>query len=199
MKSTVLILLLSLVFSNVKAQHKWDPFGDLPDLGWYVKGGVYALNIAQEQAWLGSIKGGVTWHNRNALGVAFKWSLNRIEPAMEVDPNVFLNAALTSAFYEYTFNAKQLVHPALSLDVGVGDVNMEFKNQAISSVLFPYGEAYFFFAQPEAKLEINLHSRWRANLGVSYVWVPSLNYRAVNAKNMSGPSFSFGLKYGRFL
>jgi hypothetical protein len=192
------IVIVFTCLSSV-AQHKWDPFGDLPDLGWYAEGGVYSMRIAQELAWLGAAKGAVTWNDHHALGVAFKWSMNKLEPSNEVDPDVFLNVAFTSAFYEYTIKPKRVVHPVFSLDVGAGDMNMEFKEPAISAPLFPYGEQYFFFAQPQAKLEVNVHPRLKAHLAASYVWVSSLQYRALNAQNTSSPSFSIGLKYGRFL
>lgn len=199
MRITTIVLFLILAITSFAQKKKWQPINDIPDLGWFAEAGVSSMFIAEDNALLGRVRGAVTYNNNNAIGVNFSWSLNRLDPPNEVDNEVFLNAALTSAFYEYVLKPYKKLHVSFSADVGAGDVNMEYKNQSTPRALFPYEEKYFFFAQPSVRLELNVLPKIRANVAASYVWVPSLEDRAVNAANFSGPAFSFGIKYGKFL
>ena len=68
-----------------------------------------------------------------------------------------------------------------------------------SNDAFPYGEKYFFYIEPGAKIEVAITEKILINIGATYVFVPKLDYRAVTAKNISGPAAIVGIKYGKFL
>jgi hypothetical protein len=192
---TLTLLILNL---NVAAQDKWHPFTNIPDFGYVFELSGQLNNVAEVSSGLMGLRAGLTFNTNYATGVSFKWSLTKIEPPAEVDKDVFLNIAFTSAYLEYTFTPSNKIHVTLPIDIGVGDVNMEPTGGGQNALLFPYGESYFFYTEPGIMTELNLAERLRLNLGLTYVWVPKLDYRAANADNVSGLCPKIGIKYGRF-
>lgn len=180
------------------AQDKWYPFSNIPNFGHVFELSGQLNNAAEVSSGIMGLRAGLTFNTNSATGVSFKWSLTKIEPPEEVDKDVFLNIAFTSAYFEYTFTPNKKIHVTVPIDVGVGDVNMEPKGGGQNAILFPYGESYFFYTEPGIMTELNLAERLRLNLGITYVWVPKLDYREVNAENLSGLCPKIGIKYGRF-
>ncbi|MBT8328019.1 MAG: hypothetical protein KJP21_09880 [Bacteroidia bacterium] len=197
MKYIIIVLSLFVTIQSFGASDK-EPDFELPDFGYVFELTDQLQKISGEQVNMFGIRGGLTFNTNYAVGFSFKFSTNRILPADEIDKNVFLNVALTSAYIEYTLKPSSRVHLTFPLDIGGGDVNMEWKEYR-SSDPFPYGEKYFFYVEPGAKLEIAITKKLLINLGATYVFVPKLDYRAVTAKNISGPSAIVGIKYGKFL
>lgn len=198
MKNT-LLLFVSIVISNFTfGQKKWTPFSNIPDFGHVFELTGQRAYVADVSSALLGLRAGLTYNTNYATGISFKWSLNQIAPEAEVDKDVFLNIAFTSAYFEYTFSTDKKLHITVPIDIGVGDVNMEPYGGGQNATLFPYGESYFFYTEPGVFSEINISPRFRVNLGVTYIWVPKLEYRAANAENVSGLCPKIGIKYGRF-
>ncbi len=192
--------MLALLLTNqAQSQDKWFPFSNIPPLGFVVQGGVQNLSIDGDQAYLMSVRGGVTYLENYSTGISFKFSTNRINPIGNNDPDVFLNFALTALYVEYTFKPQSRLHITIPIDIGGGDLNYEFKNWQPGQNTFPYSEKYFFFAEPALQLEYNITSKLRCNLGASYVYIPRLQYRSVTHQNTGPLSFGLGIKYGKFL
>lgn len=198
MKKSVLLFISLGLCTFVFGQKKWTPFSNIPDFGHAFELTGQRANVADVSSALLGLRAGLTYNNNFATGISFKWSLNKIAPEAEIDKDVFLNIAFTSAYFEYTFSPDKMLHITVPIDVGVGDVNMEPYGGGQNSTLFPYGESYFFYTEPGIMSEINISPRFRANLGITYLWVPKLEYRAVNAGNVSGLCPKIGIKYGRF-
>ncbi len=194
------ILLLTAFIINFQSFGRFDkdPSVELPDFGYVFELTDQLMQISGEQANMFGVRAGLTFNTNYAVGVSFKFSTNRIFPEKEIDKNVFLNVALTSAYIEYTLKPTNRLRLTFPLDIGGGDVNMEWKEYR-SNDAFPYGEKYFFYVEPGAKLEFAVTKKILVNLGATYVFVPKLDYRAVSANNISGPSAIVGIKYGKFL
>jgi hypothetical protein len=196
-KVTLISAVLVLTICS-SAQEKWHPFSNIPDFGHAFELCWQLNEVAEVSSGLLGLRAGLTYNTHFATGVSFKWSLNEIEPPTEIDKDVFMNIAFTSAYFEYTFNPSKTFHITIPIDIGAGDVNMEPKGGGQNALLFPYGESYFFYTEPGIMTEINLAERVRLNVGITYVWVPKLEYRAANAENVSGLCPKIGIKYGRF-
>ncbi len=125
--------------------------------------------------------------------------INKNIPFDRSRPVYILNSALTSAYFESTLNLTKKVQFTFPSDIGGGDVNMEYTDWVAGLADFPYDEKYFFYVEPGAMIQVHIAKKIKFNAGLTYVCVPKLSYRAVNASNMTTPSFKIGTKYGRFL
>lgn len=198
MKKSVFLFISLLLCTFVFGQKKWAPFSNMPEMGYAFELAVQQANVGEVSSALMGLRGGINFNNHYATGVSFKWSLNQIAPPAEMDKDVFLNIAFSSAYFEYTFSPDKRIHITIPIDVGAGDVNMEPYGGGQNATLFPYGESYFFYTEPGLLTELNISRKIRLNLGMTYIWVPKLEYRAVNAQNVSGFCPKIGIKYGRF-
>ena len=170
----------------------------LPDFGYVFELTSQVQQITGQTSNLLGVRAGLTFNTHYNVGVSFKFSTNRIFPTYEPNKEVFLNVALTSAYLEYTVAPSKRLNVVLPIDIGGGDVNMEWIKYR-SNNTFPYDEKYFFFVEPGAKLEYSITKNIKVNLGATFLYVPKLSYRAVNEQNISGPTAIIGVKYGKFL
>jgi type 1 glutamine amidotransferase len=106
-------------------------------------------------------------------------------------------------YYERTFMPSEKVHITVPFAVGVGVGNSyydwkELDANGVSSL--PYKEEqYYLYIEPAVKIGVKLTDKFRLNAGVTYDLAPmEFSYRGVTNKNVSGPRFQLGIRYGKW-
>lgn len=144
------------------------------------------------------IRGGIVLADKLTIGGVFKTSVNNIIPKSETDNRVYLHMYMFGGLLEYTLWSDKVVHLTFPLTIGGGKVEMDRLDNIRSISGQPYGEKYFFFAEPSALVEINLHKYVRLNAGASYRFAGNMTYRNFNQNALSGISGVIGVKFGIF-
>lgn len=199
-RNTIIFAALIIIGMNAKAQHQ------KTIINWPVKHkfGVaispsYEISrIDNASASFFGVRGGIVLVDKITVGGAFKTSVNKIIPKSETDNRVYLHTYMFGGLIEYTLWSANAVHLTFPLIIGTGKVEMDRLDGIRNISGQPYGEKYFFFAEPSALLEINLHKYVRLNAGANYRFVGKMAYRNFNQSALSGISGVVGLKLGKF-
>ena len=179
---------------------KWQPFSKMPPINLYAELNSQLAQIENQDAIGLGFKGGVTWSPNSAVGFSFTSTINKYSPTREVDDRVYLKNVHTGLYYEYMWKPNNRVHFIVPVELGVGECFYEWRDiKYYSGSSYPYGEQYYFYLEPTAKLEFNLSERFRINAGVSYTLVPQeFEFRTITNSSLSVPSLEIGIRYGRF-
>lgn len=150
---------------------------------------------------LPGVRAGVQLGQGLAIGGSFSRSVGEMRPASEISDQLYMDMQLGGLLLEFTTAPNKLVHFTFPLVIGAGEVEMDTRER------FEYltgmddnnfGEEHFFFIEPSAQLEINLHKYVRLNLGASYRFVNNASYRGLDHADLSGFNAVFGIKAGMF-
>lgn len=168
--------------------------------GFYAGSSIQYGPVADAGAAFVTVQGGVTFGSSWAFGGMYGFSVNEFTPATEADPDVYLDLRMGGLSLEYTWKPDRLLHLSFPLAAGVGEVELDWKDGLPFSAQEPsFGEDNFFFIQPGAMLEVNLASFARLYAGAAYRWVPGgVDYRGLDAADISGPAGVFGIRIGLF-
>ena len=207
MKQNTLILASLLLLSmNALAQEKSEQktlfgkngTGTRPGLGFAISPYYQVGSIDKATASIGGVRGGIVLSDKLTVGAVFQTTINDIMPKSEIDQNVYLHMNMFGGLLEYTLWSDKVVHLTFPIAIGAGKVEMERLDGVRGIPNYPYGEKYFFSAEPSALVEINLHKYVRLNVGANYRFVGNMAYRNLNQTALSGLSGVIGLKFGLF-
>jgi hypothetical protein len=100
---------------------------------------------------------------------------------------------------EYINNSSSLIHFAFNTLIGAGGVtyNERYDNWQWNDTHTRPNDA-FFVVEPELKVELNMTSFFRINLGGSYRFVSGVNIVGLKNSDLSGPSANITFKFGKF-
>jgi hypothetical protein len=144
------------------------------------------------------LRGGIVFSDKLSIGGFYSTSTNEVTPKSETDSRVYMDYVVGGGFVEYTLWSHRLVHLTLPLFIGVGAVEMDWKDDYSDNEDYPYGEKSFFVIEPSTALEINLHKLIRLDAGVGYRIVGDFTYRNFDYSALMGFSGNIGLKLGIF-
>lgn len=154
--------------------------------------------IDKASASFAGLRGGIVLSDKLTVGAVFQTSINDIFPKSETDKNVYLHAGMFGALVEYTVWSDKLVHLTFPIAIGAGKVEMDRRDRVSGISGNPYGEKHFFYVEPSALAEINLHRYVRLNAGINYRFAGSMTYRNFNQTALSGLNGVVALKFGLF-
>lgn len=140
-----------------------------------------------------NLRGGLTLESKFSVGAYFATSLNEIEPSSEAVPNLYMDYWSVGGFAEYTLFTDRIVHLSIPLYIGYGEVEMD---NDIGNVQL--GESNFLQLEPSLLMEVHINPFVRLNLGASYRFIGSMEYRNFDQSDLSGITGYFGLKLGIF-
>jgi hypothetical protein len=168
--------------------------------GFYVSPSLQYGPVAGAGAAFATAQGGLVFNKRWAMGGMYSFSVNEFTPSVEVLRDTYLDLWMGAFFLEYTWRPDRLVHLTFPLYVGGGELELDWKESSPFYSQDPdFGEDYFFFIQPGAMLELNLASFMRLYGGAVYRWAPGgVDYRGLDAADISGLAGVLGLKFGLF-
>lgn len=199
--SILTILCLLLIQNSLDAQDSSETktlFGNKSliakeKVGFFVAPAIGFSKMAENDAALFSIRGGVSFNDKLSIVAFYNVSLNQIRPENEIVPNIYLDYWSSGLLLEYTLLSKKLVHLTFPLYLGYGEVQMDSESEEIN-----LGEANFFLIEPSALIEINLIKNVRFNVGVGYRFIEQMNYRSTNQSDFTGLTGYAGIKIGLF-
>jgi hypothetical protein len=194
---------LAAVFSVgiIQAQETSTLFKKSPKIGGYVSPNLQFGPVASEGAYLANIKGAVTFNNQFAVGATYSTTFNEFTPDMQAESGTYLDLQLGGLLLEYTLNPNRMVHFTFPLTLGAGEIELDYRDDSpdYNDGNDNFGEDNFLFFEPGALLEINLLNNLRLNGGLTYRLIPGgVDYRGLNANDISGFTGSIGLKIGLF-
>lgn len=156
---------------------------------------------------LTGMEGGVLLNHKLMLGAAGYGLTNNIESANPLTPRdrrEYLQFWYAGLMAEYTHNSDKLIHWSVGGLLGGGGVGRRegrwrdgwFDDDHDGDGW--YDGSGFFVAEPFASVEVNV-TRWlRINAGGSYRFVAGSDTPGIKDSDLSGPSFKFGIKAGKF-
>ena len=168
--------------------------------GFFVSPSLQYGPVAGEGVAFAAAHAGLVFNKRWAVGGMYSFSINEFTPSAEVLRDTYLDLWMGAFCLEYTWQPDRLFHLSFPLYVGGGELELDWKDSSPFYALDPdFGEDYFFFIQPGAMLELNLTPFMRLYGGVLYRWVPGgVDYRGLDAADISGLAGVVGLKFGLF-
>ncbi|MBY0479062.1 MAG: hypothetical protein K2Q24_15545 [Chitinophagaceae bacterium] len=198
--STIILASLLIIGMNAMAQKQKTIInpGVNPKIGVAVSPTYEFSRIDKAPASFLGVRGGIVLADKLTVGGVFKTSINQIIPKSETDKSVYLHTYMFGGLLEYTLWSDKVVHLTFPLAIGAGKVEMDRLDNIRSISGQPYGEKTFFFAEPSALVEINLHKYVRLNAGAAYRFVGNMAYRNFNQTALTGLSGVIGLKFGLF-
>ena len=106
----------------------------------------------------------------------------------------------TGLYYEYMWKSNNRVHFIFPVELGVGECFYEWRDiKYYFGSSYPYGEQFYFYLEPSAKLEFNLSELFRINAGVLYTLIPQeFEFRTITNSSLSVPSLEVGIRYEIF-
>lgn len=201
MKKTRIIGIMALVsFSNAYGQNV-TLIKSIENVGFFVKPYVQATQLAGEPAGMVNINAAVTFNNKFSIGAVYGQTFNEVLPVSTPNENAYLDLRMGGATVEYTFASNRLIHFSIPVAVGAGEVEYGWRDEFGYDFNDdqPYGEDYFFYVEPGAILEINVLPFMKFSTGATYRFVPGgVDYQQLDAADVSGLTFSAGLKFGIF-
>lgn len=107
---------------------------------------------------------------------------------------------------EYIATPHKAIHFAFPLLIGAGGAsvtqqiydpynNISYEDPTNYNVIESSG---FFIAEPGVNIELNLVKFMRVSLGANYRFITGTNLERIKDSDLSGVSFNFGLKFGKF-
>ncbi len=166
---------------------------DLKKVGFFLTPMLGISSMDGSIALLNHIRGGVSIVSKFAFGAYVSHSLNQIKPQSETLPNIYMDYWSVGGFAEITLFSDRIVHLALPIYLGTGEVQMDNEEGKLN-----LGEARFTQFEPSLLLEVNLHKYLRVNLGTGYRLISDMRYRNFNQNHISGFTGYMGLKVGLF-
>lgn len=205
MKKNILVLLaiISMQFSLL-AQNENDPktlFDDMKSvkIGFAISPYYQFTQMDKVGVSIIGLRGGIVFNDKISAGGFYSLSINEFVPKSETDTRVYMDYRAGGGFVEYTFWSNKLAHLTIPLYIGVGHVEMDWKDGYSDNGEYPpYGDKTFFLIEPSACLEINIHKFIRLNAGIGYRIVGNMTYRNFDQSALMGFTGNIGLKMGLF-
>jgi hypothetical protein len=159
---------------------------------WQDRSGVM---IGGKGAWMMNQKFGL---GLAGFGLMSKNSIGEIDQSN----NAFLQAGYGGVLLEYIPHPERLVHFSFPLVVGMGGAaytnNAMGRNNTGSYSYEVYDTDTFFVLEPGLQAELNLARFMRLGLAFTYRFAKGVNLPVSTDKDMSAPSFSLIVKFGKF-
>lgn len=156
---------------------------------------------------LTGMEGGVLLNHKLMLGAAGYGLTNNIGAPHPTNPSQYkeyLQFWYAGLMAEYTHNSHKLVHWSVGGLLGGGGVGRRegdwhdrWDDNDHDGDGW-YDGSGFFVAEPFAGIEVNLTPWLRINAGGSYRLVAGSDTPGISDSDLSGPSFKFGIKAGKF-
>lgn len=156
---------------------------------------------------LSGVEGGVLLNHKLMLGAAGYGLTNNISAPHPTNPSErkeYLQFWYTGLMAEYTHNSDKLVHWSVGGLLGGGGVGRregrwrDIWNDNDHNGNGWYDGSGFFVAEPFAGVEVNVTHWLRINAGGSYRFIAGSDTPGIKDSDLSGPSFKFGIKAGKF-
>jgi len=96
------------------------------------------------------------------------------------------------------FNSNRLVHVDCHVLIGAGGTGAGLWNNPEDFDSYDDNGDAFFVLEPSLSLILNMTPHFRIGGGVSYRYISGVDSPYVTDSDLSGPSFSVSLKFGRF-
>jgi hypothetical protein len=121
------------------------------------------------------------------------------------DTSYYLRMGYGGAFIEYINSSNSLVHFTVNALIGAGgatnthSINHMIKNGNYD-VTYNWNDdqTTFFIFEPGVTVDVNLLKFMRLSIGGSYRLVSGVELKGVTNQDISGPSGSIGIKFGKF-
>jgi hypothetical protein len=197
MKSKLVFLLTFAVMGVSQAQETKNLFNSDANVGIYLAPGVQLGPVAGQTALFTQIRGGVVLNSAFSIGGQFSWTVNEFTPEVETDPDLYMDMRLAALSLEYTFKPTNLFHFSIPVAFGAGEVEMDPKGDSDFST--DYAEENFAFVEPALLAQVNLTDFVKFYAGGTYrVILTEVDYRGNSAQDLSGFTFSTGLRFALF-
>ena len=144
-------------------------------------------------ATLWGARAGVVYADKISVGGFYKASANDITATSETLGGLHYDIQAAGAFLEYTLFAEKAFH--LTIPVQIGGAEIDVDNETGTD---PFGEQNFLLIEPGVMLEVNLHKYVRLNIGGTYRFTNSFEYRNINQSDVAGFNGHVGVKFGLF-
>ncbi len=199
---TKFLIILSFVVVSIQAQTRQAVktiFGkENPKIGYFINPSFQFGEIAGNTAILPGLGAGVVFNNQIYLGINYKFIASENTPKGEPDNRLYLDQRYLGLKFEYAIQPEKVVHVSFPIELGTGETELDLKDSYEDDQLVPNGDSWFCYFEPGVALEINLHKYIKLNIGAEYRFLRGRSFRNMTAKDLSGMSFSTGLKIGRF-
>jgi hypothetical protein len=199
----IFIILLSAATLNVSAQKNDSEktlFGNGKlHLGYFISPSCQFGKLAGSAAVIPGLGAGIVINNKISLDLIYRQIVTENTPAGEADNRLYLDGHWGLLRCEYAINPGKAIHISFPIVAGIGEIEMDkkdsFENIPIS---VPLEDAIFANLEPGIALEINTFKYVKLNLSAGYRFVSDVSFRNLSGKDLSGVTFSAGLKIGIF-
>ncbi len=215
MKKIVLALLVLITAQQAWAQHAQMETLFSPKTAGEKKGvsvGGYGTAVGKltpmndKLGVLTGLQGGVLLNHKWMLGAGGYGLVNRIKsprPNVANDNDQSLQMWYTGLMTEYTHNPQKLIHWSVGALVGGGGVGREdwhsrWHDDDDDRDHGWHDGSGFFVAEPFAGVEMNITRFLRLNLSGSYRFIRGSGTPGISDSDLSGATFSLGIKAGSF-
>lgn len=199
---TKFLIILSFMVVSLQAQTRQAVktiFGEEnPKIGYFVNPSCQIGEIAGNAAILPGFGAGVVFNEQIYLGISYKFSASENTPKGEPDNRLYLDQRYYGLKIGYAVHPEKVVHVSFPVELGAGETELDLKDSYENDTSIPAGDAWFCYVESGVALEINLHKYLKVNIGAEYRFLSGRSFRNLTDKDLSGMSFSIGLKMGMF-
>ncbi|MFO7445730.1 MAG: hypothetical protein R6W90_05150 [Ignavibacteriaceae bacterium] len=199
MKTLFSILFLSVIFSYQSLAQEETLIGD----GEISHGGfggpvIKFTQIKDEFGVLVGGRGGWIINHQFVIGGGGYGLVNNIEANDFIfSPQPFITFGYGGFEMEYIIHSDRLIHFSVYSLIGGGAVT--YRDELWDDWEdWDYGSDTFFVFEPAVNMELNIYSFFRLNAGISYRMVSGVDFDTLENSDLSGPSATLTLKFGKF-
>lgn len=197
-----LLIILCFVVLNTTAQINEATktvFGSgKPSVGYFINPSCQLGEIAGNSAILPGLGAGVVFNGRLYLGINFKYIASENTPEGESDNRLYLDQRYCGLKFEYALRPENVVHINFPIELGVGETELDLKDSFEDEGSVPTNDSWFAYLEPGVALEMNLHKYVKFSLSAGYRFVSDSSFRSLTEKDLTGMTYSAGLKIGIF-
>jgi hypothetical protein len=167
-------------------------------IGFYINPTFQTGKIGGQIALIPGARAGIVINHNFYAGLTYNQIINEYTPVNETDIDKYLDMRWGGLLLEYSLKPENMIHVNIPLTIGLGEVELDWKDGSEQMSDTPYGDRAFFTAAPGIQLEMNVSKYIKLSIGAEYRFVNKVTFRNLTEKELRGFTAMFGIKAGIF-